>query len=278
MGSVTSSPLGERYRPISTLDDEGNVVIDTLLFYVYLLKPRSSGYVSINTTDVHAFPIIDEKMFSVEEDLIENVDALKRALDFINSTEFQSLGIEDIILDPRDLCSKGDPKNFYKCIVLTYTAPGHHVSGTARMGQATDPMTVVDPELKVIGVNRLRVIDASVMPSVPRGNTNIPTIMIAEKGADIIKKHYGVSRESLLLERFDDVKLLKQLGSHPSFEKLKNWVFQELVWNVKSTHGKKGKEEKKKKDSVVEELPPVQEKSWNEASKDLKDESGCVLQ
>ena len=61
-----------------------------------------------------------------------------------------------------------------------------HASGTCRMGAADDPMAVTDPAGRVMGVEGLRVVDASVMPEVPSANTNIPTIMIAEKMADAI--------------------------------------------------------------------------------------------
>ena len=62
----------------------------------------------------------------------------------------------------------------------------------------------------MIGVKGLRVIDSSVIPIIPRGNTNIPVVMIAEKGADMIKMEYGKSTKTLILKRFDDVKLLAQ--------------------------------------------------------------------
>jgi 5-(hydroxymethyl)furfural/furfural oxidase len=62
-----------------------------------------------------------------------------------------------------------------------------HASGTCRMGAADDPRSVVDPECRVIGVTGLRVIDASIMPTVVRANTHFTTVMIAEKMADVLK-------------------------------------------------------------------------------------------
>ena len=62
-----------------------------------------------------------------------------------------------------------------------------HPVGTAKMGLPSDPMMVVDAELRVAGVERLRVVDASVMPAITSGNTNAPTMMIAEKGAALIR-------------------------------------------------------------------------------------------
>ena len=58
------------------------------------------------------------------------------------------------------------------------------------MGSKSDPMAVVDPKLKVFGIDKLRVIDASIMPRVVGGNTNAATVMIGEKGADVIIKDY----------------------------------------------------------------------------------------
>jgi len=62
-----------------------------------------------------------------------------------------------------------------------------HPVGTAKMGLDSDPLTVVDERLRVAGIERLRVIDASIMPTITSGNTNAPTMMIAEKGAALIR-------------------------------------------------------------------------------------------
>lgn len=71
--------------------------------------------------------------------------------------------------------------------ILGAVAPMGHVAATCRIGQANDPDAVVDTHCRVHGLERLRVVDASVMPSVPSANTNLPTIMVAEKAADLIK-------------------------------------------------------------------------------------------
>ncbi|RYF44692.1 MAG: hypothetical protein EOO27_42855 [Comamonadaceae bacterium] len=71
----------------------------------------------------------------------------------------------------------------------------YHPVGTCRMGRVDDPLAVVDAAGRVIGVNGLRVVDASIMPTIPRGNTNIPTIMLAEKISDEIARERATQRK-----------------------------------------------------------------------------------
>jgi choline dehydrogenase-like flavoprotein len=73
----------------------------------------------------------------------------------------------------------------------------YHVSGTCAIGADDDPSAVLDPSLRVRGVEGLRVVDASVMPKITRGNTNAPTVMIGEKGADLILSARAHAKDSI---------------------------------------------------------------------------------
>ncbi|XP_055933901.1 L-sorbose 1-dehydrogenase-like [Argiope bruennichi] len=156
----------------------------------HLLHPKSKGTVRLQSTNPYDPPLIDPNYYEDPADVEAIVKGMKTCLKIGKSKSMRKVGVKpfatifpsftnllpDFILD-RYLTLLA------KSVVVTLS----HQVGTAKMGDPRDPTTVVDPELKVKGIQGLRVVDASVMPIVPSGNTNIPTIMVAEKASDIIK-------------------------------------------------------------------------------------------
>jgi len=147
--------------------------------HVCLLRPKSIGSVSLASADPAAAPSIDPKFFDHPDDLAAMVDGFKLtrkimdapAFTGIRSKELYSAGINSDEAISEELKNRSDTI--------------YHPVGTCKMG--IDAMAVVDPRLRVRGVEGLRVVDASIMPTLIGGNTNAPTMMIGEKAADMIR-------------------------------------------------------------------------------------------
>ena len=144
-----------------------------------LLTERSRGSVRLASADPTAKPIVYNEFYSEPEDL-ERVLAGHRLLQEIVAQEAMSKYAVDPYNVPAD-----DSDEAQRAHVAATTFAIYHPVGTCRMG--ADAGAVVDPELRVNGVEGLRIVDASVMPTVPRGNTNAPTIALAERAADVIR-------------------------------------------------------------------------------------------
>jgi choline dehydrogenase-like flavoprotein len=143
------------------------------------VRPRSRGSVSLESSDPHAAPLIDPNYLDHPEDLRTLVDGLQIARRILAAPVFEPLhGVELIpglkVNDERQLTE------YARNSVVSV----HHPVGTCRMG--TDAMAVVDPQLRVHGLDGLRIVDASVFPRVVAGNTNAAVVMVAEKAADQI--------------------------------------------------------------------------------------------
>jgi choline dehydrogenase-like flavoprotein len=148
--------------------------------HVCLLRPKSRGSVSLGSADPFAAPVIDPNFFGEADDLETMVAGFKTTRRLMETPALRALQKKEMFTE--GVHSDDDIRNLLRARVDTV----YHPVGTAKMG-VNDPMAVVDPKLKVYGVEGLRVVDASVMPTLIGGNTNAPTIMIGEKAADMIK-------------------------------------------------------------------------------------------
>jgi choline dehydrogenase-like flavoprotein len=150
------------------------------------LQPTSRGFVRLRSRDPAAAPVIKPSYLSTDEDRRVAADSLRVARRIAAQPALQAFHPEEY-LPGLAAAPEYDDTKLVKAAGDIGTTIFHPV-GTAKMGRASDPLTVVDERLRVIGLDGLRVIDASVMPTITSGNTNSPTIMIAEKGAAMVRE------------------------------------------------------------------------------------------
>ncbi|MBD2356105.1 hypothetical protein H6G41_15985 [Tolypothrix sp. FACHB-123] len=156
-----------------------------------LMRPESRGYVSLRSASPNDSPVIQMNYLQSQSDLQKFVAGIKIIRELFHSKAFDNIRDEEIA--PGANASSDEALKAYVREACDTT---HHPVGTCKMG--TDSLAVVDPQLRVHGVEGLRVVDASIMPTITTGNTNAPTIMIGEKAADLIKSANNV-REELLI-------------------------------------------------------------------------------
>ena len=151
------------------------------------MRPRSRGTVRLAGNDPKAAPLIDPNYWADPYDKEMSLKGLRLAREIMKQPAFKPYVLREIIPGP-DVISD-DSLIAYAC---ANGKTDHHPVGTCKMG--IDEAAVVTPDLKLRGIEGLRVCDASIMPRITTGNTNAPTIMIAEKAADLIK---GISSAAI---------------------------------------------------------------------------------
>jgi choline dehydrogenase-like flavoprotein len=146
------------------------------------LRPSSRGTVRITAAELDAAPQIAPNYLSTDEDRRIAADCLRLTRKLMAQPALAQFKPEEF--RPGPAVGDGDAELIHAAGDIGTTI--FHPVGTAKMGLASDPMAVVDERLRVYGLQNLRVIDASVMPTITSGNTNTPTIMIADKGAAMV--------------------------------------------------------------------------------------------
>jgi choline dehydrogenase-like flavoprotein len=149
---------------------------DGVTLHACCLRPQSRGEIRLASSDPLLPPVMDPNYLAAGYDLKILIEGLRKGREILAAPAFKPW-LEEERLPGSALQSAAELEDFIRATAETE----YHPVGTCKMG--SDAMAVVDESLRVRGVDRLRVIDASIMPSIVSGNTNAPVIMIAEKGA-----------------------------------------------------------------------------------------------
>ncbi|WP_054929329.1 choline dehydrogenase [Paraburkholderia caribensis] len=194
--SLTRSDLEYHVQPLS-LDKFGDPLhrFNAFTASVCHLRPTSRGSVHIESRDPHVAPLIAPNYLSTDYDRHVAANALRLTRRIAAAPALKPYRPEEIL-----------PGIQFQTEEELQIAAGQvgttifHPVGTCRMGTSNDPGAVVDSRLRVIGIEGLRVVDASVMPTITSGNTNSPTLMIAERASDMIRADRRARRDSQTIE------------------------------------------------------------------------------
>ena len=156
------------------------------------MRSKSRGWVRIKSKKLITKPEIKFNYMSHPDDWIDFRNCIKNTRNILQQPSFSSFSGKEI-QPSENVISNNDIDQF----IIERAESAYHPCGTIKMGQIGNPMSVVDPECKVIGVKNLRVVDSSIFPRITNGNTNAPSIMVGEKASDMILGKDPLPRENL---------------------------------------------------------------------------------
>lgn len=165
--------------------------IDTFSICPLLFHPKSSGYIELKSSNPFYWPKFYHNFFKHESDLETLLEGLKYSLKIAQTPPMKKLGAR-LHSVPLPNCAHihFGSDDYWRCSIRTLSTTIHHQTSTCKMGPANDPTAVVSPELKVHGIQKLRVVDTSIIPSTITAHTNAASFMIGEKAADMIKRQW----------------------------------------------------------------------------------------
>ena len=166
--------------------------VDTFTALIVLLHPKSVGQLELQNSDPMSPPKFMPNYLQHPDDVETMLEGVKFALKLLETPQFQMHGAR---LNPIPLSSctgvEFASDDYWRCSIRTMSSSFHDQAGTCKMGPATDETAVVSPELKVHGIDRLRIVDTSVIPESSSGHLSALSYMIGEKAANMMKAEWG---------------------------------------------------------------------------------------
>jgi len=166
------------------MDDKGNMVATPepgVNSTVCVIRPTSRGSVHARSCDPKERPVIIHNYLSTEQDKKLSIEGFKLQRRIYESDVFQEHATHEILPGP-SVQTDAEILDFWRKEAMST----YHPVGSAKMGGSDDPSAVVDNELRVHGIEGLRVVDCSVFPLIPSGNTHAPVVAVADRAADLI--------------------------------------------------------------------------------------------
>ena len=203
--STTSSDGGTQVKTAHGLTDEFYDYMfkeinskDVFGVFPMMLRPKSRGFIKLKSSNPLDYPLMYHNYLTHPDDVGVLREGVKAAVAFGQTETMKKFGARfhsKKLPNCKHLPHYTD--QYWECVIRQYTMTIYHMSGTTKMGPDYDLEAVVDPQLRVYGVQGLRVIDASIMPTITNGNINAPVIMIGEKGSDLIKEQWMKKKKRL---------------------------------------------------------------------------------
>ncbi|MCL6250792.1 GMC family oxidoreductase N-terminal domain-containing protein [Altererythrobacter sp. KTW20L] len=172
-------------------DEQGRLMLRekaSVSTLVGLMRPAYRGRITLRSADPLAPPVIAHRQLSCDDDIDQIVEGIGIARNILQQSPVAQYLTTELRPGP-ELSAPEDLKGYVRMAAI----PMYHPVGTARIGQAGDAMAVVDPDLKVHGLDGLWVADASIFPSLTAGNTNATAIMVGDKGSDHVLKSLRIN-------------------------------------------------------------------------------------